>query len=329
MKRTRAGVLRRLMLPMVLATAAAVLVVPPAQASERPARASEQSAPPGMRMPACGALPVVAHRGHSHGHTENTVRAFRSAVHSGAESVETDLRTSADGKLVLMHDSTLGRTTRERGRIHMLTGHEIHSARTNDGQRVPYGEAILRFLHNHERIVGIMEMKSLTRGSTIRLRRKIIDYGVMSRVIVTGRRTKDLRRAKRIMPHVRRQRLTWWPVRPRKTAHYADGVVIPLHRLDEGRVRRLQAAGLRVTAMASNRSRSRREMAEIGVDAVSSNNIPGFVEHCRTPVPIPKPYADNRRPPRGLGAAPPISDYTASRLGVTWVALTIPQYLAV
>ena len=53
----------------------------------------------------------VAHRGASGSHPENTLAAIRGAVRLGVDSVELDVRRSRDGALVLMHDTTLARTT--------------------------------------------------------------------------------------------------------------------------------------------------------------------------------------------------------------------------
>ncbi len=58
------------------------------------------------------ALPlIVAHRGNSAHAPENTVAAFREAFDAGADMVETDLRATRDGELVLLHDNTVERTT--------------------------------------------------------------------------------------------------------------------------------------------------------------------------------------------------------------------------
>lgn len=329
----------------LLTVCSTLLTVHPAQAASAPqaAQQAKQQAHTravgngqkyAPRLPACGALHVVAHRG-DRAYTENTVAAFRSAIRAGADAIETDVRTTRDHRLVLMHDSTLGRTTTERGRVHMLTAREIHRVRTEDGQRVPYVDAALRFLRNHKRITGVLELKTMTRKSMIRLRRKIIDFKVMDQVRISSKRVRDLRRAKRIMPHVRRKRLTWGPVRPRYTTRFANGVIIPLDRLGVPRVERYKRAGLRVTAMASTKRRSRREMARIGVDALSSNNIPGYVKHCRTPLPEPKrksagPSRSDERDEQAAEAALADQAAVAARhLGRIWLALTLPQMLDV
>jgi glycerophosphoryl diester phosphodiesterase len=50
---------------------------------------------------------IIAHRGASHAERENTVAAFRRAGELGADAVELDVRTTADGFLVVHHDSEL------------------------------------------------------------------------------------------------------------------------------------------------------------------------------------------------------------------------------
>ncbi len=54
---------------------------------------------------------ICAHRGAIATHPENTLAAFREAVRLGAHQIEFDIRNTADGKLVVMHDSLLTRTT--------------------------------------------------------------------------------------------------------------------------------------------------------------------------------------------------------------------------
>lgn len=56
----------------------------------------------------------VAHRGASHRAPENTMAAIEHAIGAGADAVEVDVRRTRDGALVLMHDTTLVRTTNAR-----------------------------------------------------------------------------------------------------------------------------------------------------------------------------------------------------------------------
>ena len=71
---------------------------------------------------------VVAHRGAQAAAPENTMEAYRLAVEMGADAVELDVHLTADGKLVLMHDETVERTTDLAGSIASMTLKQIRTA---------------------------------------------------------------------------------------------------------------------------------------------------------------------------------------------------------
>lgn len=60
---------------------------------------------------------IVAHRGGSAIAPENTLASVRAALGHGAGGIEIDVRATADGVVVLMHDDTVERTTGGRGRV--------------------------------------------------------------------------------------------------------------------------------------------------------------------------------------------------------------------
>ncbi|MBN9420510.1 MAG: glycerophosphodiester phosphodiesterase [Candidatus Eremiobacteraeota bacterium] len=59
----------------------------------------------------------IAHRGGAAYAPENTLEACRRGIQAGADLLETDVRQTRDGRLVLMHDSLLWRTTGRSGRV--------------------------------------------------------------------------------------------------------------------------------------------------------------------------------------------------------------------
>jgi glycerophosphoryl diester phosphodiesterase len=68
---------------------------------------------------------VIAHRGGAGLWPENTLHAFERALAAGADVVEMDVRSTADGTLVVHHDETVERTTDGRGRVSELTLAEL------------------------------------------------------------------------------------------------------------------------------------------------------------------------------------------------------------
>lgn len=85
---------------------------------------------PGRRL-------VIAHRGASAESPENTIPAFRLGLEQGADALELDVRLSRDGVPVVIHDTTLDRTTGRAGAVALLPFEEIAAAGTGRGAGVP------------------------------------------------------------------------------------------------------------------------------------------------------------------------------------------------
>jgi len=68
---------------------------------------------------------VIGHRGAPAVAPENTMAAFRRAVAMGVDCIETDLHLSRDGRLVIIHDNTLNRTTSGDGLVKNFTFTEL------------------------------------------------------------------------------------------------------------------------------------------------------------------------------------------------------------
>jgi len=70
---------------------------------------------------------VVGHRGNRAHAPENTLEAFDQAVALGADAIEFDVRLSADGVPVVMHDPTIDRTTDGTGEVERLSLAELRA----------------------------------------------------------------------------------------------------------------------------------------------------------------------------------------------------------
>lgn len=77
---------------------------------------------------------VVAHRGASATEPENTLAAFEAAIAAGADVVELDVRLSADGVPVVMHDATVSTTTDGSGFVHDLALAELKRLDASGGK---------------------------------------------------------------------------------------------------------------------------------------------------------------------------------------------------
>lgn len=92
----------------------------------------------------CGEPLLIAHRGGGDLRPEETLPAFENAVALGADVLEVDVHTTADGEVVCLHDDTVDRTTDGTGEVHGMTLAEVRALdagyhfTTDGGATFPY-----------------------------------------------------------------------------------------------------------------------------------------------------------------------------------------------
>lgn len=67
----------------------------------------------------------IAHRGGMGIFPEHTIFAYKKALQAGADVLETDVRSTKDGEIVVIHDQTVDRTTNGKGSVNELMLSEI------------------------------------------------------------------------------------------------------------------------------------------------------------------------------------------------------------
>ena len=86
---------------------------------------------------------VIAHRGASSEAPENSMEAFEKAIALGADGIELDVRSTADGVPIVMHDHSLKRTTGLKLLVSKATAAQVGKARLSNGEGIPTIENIL------------------------------------------------------------------------------------------------------------------------------------------------------------------------------------------
>ena len=108
---------------------------------------------------------VWAHRGASGYRPENTMEAFELAIKQGADGIELDVHTSADGELIVMHDETVDRVTDKTGLIKDMTLAQLKELKVstdvepNGIYRVPTLVEVLDLMRTTDMMVNI-ELKN-------------------------------------------------------------------------------------------------------------------------------------------------------------------------
>lgn len=82
-------------------------------------------------------MDVIAHRGLTAAAPENSLSAIEHALRRGLTTIEVDVRAAGDGRLFLLHDPSLDRTTNGAGRLQRLSGSQAAALRLADGTHLP------------------------------------------------------------------------------------------------------------------------------------------------------------------------------------------------
>lgn len=153
---------------------------------------------------------IFAHRGASAYVPENTLPAFEKAVDIGADGVELDIHLSRDGRLVVIHDEMLDRTTNGHGFVKDFTLAELKKldaskTMTNSGfcnLRIPTLGEVYELLADTELLVNVEVKNSifLYPGILEKALEAEAKYGMSGRVLYSSFNHYAMQELKRISP---------------------------------------------------------------------------------------------------------------------------------
>jgi glycerophosphoryl diester phosphodiesterase len=230
-----------------------------------------------------GPIPLaMAHRGGAIEHLENTLPAFEACVALGYRYLETDVRVTADGVLVIFHDPGLERVTDATGRIEQLAWSEV--ARARIGGREP----ILRLEELLEAFPGVrfnLDIKAA--GVVAPLVRAIRRLDVADRICLASFSDARIAAARRLLgpsvctalgPRgVAALRLASYRPRAADLLHIQAGCAqVPLQLggralVDERFIAAAHARGLQVHVWTVDTPQEAAAMLDLGVDGVMTD----------------------------------------------------------
>ena len=190
---------------------------------------------------------IIAHRGASHYHHENTMEAFEAAVDMRAEMIEFDVRRTFDGVLVVHHDSDFAGSE-----IRDMTMSEILEKADSAGYLVPTLANVLEFCAG--KIPVDIELKDA--GYEEQVLKAVLDILDPDQFIITSvydsviRKAKDLQQGLRtglvISSHPRWQLITKLYPEHRARRAGADVLVVSQKLLKVGFLSTTRNLGLPV-----------------------------------------------------------------------------------
>lgn len=226
------------------------------------------------------ATAVIAHRGASAEAPENSLAAFELGMALGADAIELDVRRTADGALLVIHDATLERTTDGAGEIAELSRARVAAARLSDGEPVPELEEVLRRFPGVEITIDVKDPRAAADVADLvrRLRRvpETILY-VEEGTELAAFRDYEGRRATSTAQALRLARETGW-LSSAGTREIPEVVHAPMERdgetiVTQELVRRVRDSGRSVQVWTIDAARVANRLASWGVDGIITNDV--------------------------------------------------------
>ncbi len=154
---------------------------------------------------------IFAHRGSAGTHPENTMAAYIEAERVGAEGLEIDVHLTKDGKLAVIHDDTVDRTTNGSGRVRDYTLAELQQLDAGSWfgtefheERILSLEEVLEWLQGNELLLNIeLKYVALDLGDfEEKVIQAIEDYDVVDRVIISSFNHEGLKKVNELHPNI-------------------------------------------------------------------------------------------------------------------------------
>ena len=150
---------------------------------------------------------IIAHRGGTTERPENTLSAYKRAVEQGAEMLEIDVRTSSDGKLFILHDATLDRTTNGNGPATALTMQalsQLDAGSWFDGkyanERIPAFTEVLAWAKKANAML-LLDLKETGQTYVERVVADINQYGNPANIVVGVRTVAEAEAFRKLLPN--------------------------------------------------------------------------------------------------------------------------------
>lgn len=224
---------------------------------------------------------MVAHRGASVEHPENTIEAFEAAIEAGADAVEFDVRLTADGHAVVMHDPDVSRTTDGSGLVSEMTLDEIRKL------GVPSLQEALECLAG--RAAADIEIKNLPgepgftpdREPAVEATLDALDgVSFPGQVIVSSFNAASIAHCRALRPGIPTGLLTWHDVDADEALRRATSeghpwvlpFVLKVLEAGGGFADRVHGDGALLGVWIADDPETARHLFDLGVDAVATND---------------------------------------------------------
>ncbi|MCY9375446.1 glycerophosphodiester phosphodiesterase [Bacillus sp. T17B1] len=160
---------------------------------------------------------IFAHRGASGQYPENTMLAFEKGIEAGVDGIELDVQLTKDGRMVVIHDERLDRTTSLKGFVKDTVYDVIMTANAAAGHdhtysdiKVPLLEDVLSWAYKKDFLINIELKNSVIRyeGMEEKVLEAVKRFNIEERIILSTFNHESLALCAQLAPHIERAALT-------------------------------------------------------------------------------------------------------------------------
>ncbi|MFH1316968.1 MAG: glycerophosphodiester phosphodiesterase [Candidatus Woesearchaeota archaeon] len=209
---------------------------------------------------------VIAHRGASAYHTENTINALKEAVYQKADKIEVDVRFTKNKVPILFHDTNLLRLANRKTRLSKTNYSHIKSIKIRNNERIASLEEFLEFAKN--KINVILDLKEP--GNELKIINLIKKKRMEKDVILSSKSIAVLKKIKRINSKIKVALIFRFRRKAVLAAKHVGAYSVHPHHLSMTRwlVRLAHENDLKIYPFTVNRSKRMKQLLKIGVDGL-------------------------------------------------------------
>ncbi|MGI9412878.1 MAG: glycerophosphodiester phosphodiesterase family protein [Hyphomicrobiales bacterium] len=217
---------------------------------------------------------ATAHRGSSHAAPENTLSALRRAIEDGADFAEIDVQETADGVIVLLHDTDLKRTAGTNTNIWQASYDEIRGLDAGSwfssdyaGETIPTLQQAIDEARGRIKLNIELKLNGHDRNLVRSVVRLIGENGFAAHCVVSSLTHSALKEVRALDPELRKGLIVTASIGD-ITRLDVDFLSLAHGRATSQMVARARRRGLGVHVWTVNRPDEMQEMIDLGVDNI-------------------------------------------------------------
>ena len=157
-------------------------------------------------------IPVLGHRGIFSKYPENTLISFEAAIKLGVDLIEFDINVTADGELVVIHDSDISRTSDHEGFTRDYTLEQLKSFDFGSyfdskfiGTTIPTLREVLTLVSKSPDLLINVEIKDMSHEAVDKTIAMVREFGLSDRCVIACFDAEIIRYTKKTYPEIRTQ----------------------------------------------------------------------------------------------------------------------------